>query len=34
MEPVPASCFPMKALRPQHSGLNSEKFQRRFGIQI
>ncbi len=34
MEPVPASRFPMKATRPQHSGLNSEKFQRSFGIRI
>jgi dTDP-4-dehydrorhamnose reductase len=34
MEPVPASRFPMKAKRPAHSGLNSEKFARVFGITI
>ncbi len=34
MEPVPASRFPMKATRPAHSGLNSEKFQRVFSITI
>ena len=34
MEPVPASRFPMKAKRPAHSGLNSEKFCRVFGITI
>jgi dTDP-4-dehydrorhamnose reductase len=34
MEPVPASRFPMKAKRPAHSGLNSEKFCREFGIRI
>ncbi len=34
MEPVPASRFPMKAKRPAHSGLNSEKFQNRFGIKF
>jgi dTDP-4-dehydrorhamnose reductase len=33
-EPVPASRFPMKAKRPAHSGLNSEKFQNRFGIKF
>ncbi len=34
MEPVPASRFPMKAKRPAHSGLNSEKFFREFAIKI
>ena len=34
MEPVPASRFPMKAKRPAHSGLSSEKFGRVFGITI
>jgi dTDP-4-dehydrorhamnose reductase len=34
MEPVPASRFPMKAKRPAHSALNSEKFYREFGIRI
>jgi dTDP-4-dehydrorhamnose reductase len=34
MEPVPASRFPMKAKRPAHSGLSSEKFCRVFGITI
>jgi dTDP-4-dehydrorhamnose reductase len=34
IEPVPASRFPMKAKRPAHSGLNSEKFCRVFGIAI
>jgi dTDP-4-dehydrorhamnose reductase len=34
MEPVPASRFPMKAKRPAHSGLNSEKFQSTFGIKL
>ena len=32
MEPVPASRFPMKAKRPAHSGLNSEKFTQTFGL--
>ena len=34
MEPVPASRFPMKAKRPAHSGLNSDKFQKQFGIKL
>ncbi len=34
MEPVPASRFPMKAKRPAHSGLNSEKFRTTFGIDL
>jgi dTDP-4-dehydrorhamnose reductase len=34
IEPVPASRFPMKAKRPAHSGLNSEKFQKQFGIKL
>lgn len=34
MEPVPASRFPMKAKRPAHSGLNSAKFEQRFGITL
>lgn len=34
MEPVPASRFPMKAKRPAHSGLNSEKFRKQFGITL
>jgi dTDP-4-dehydrorhamnose reductase len=34
MEAVPASRFPMKAKRPAHSGLNSEKFQKQFGIKF
>ena len=34
MEPVPASRFPMKAKRPAHSGLNSAKFQKQFGIKL
>ncbi len=34
MEPVPASRFPMKAKRPAHSGLNSTKFEQRFGITL
>ncbi len=34
MEPVPAGRFPMKAKRPAHSGLNSEKFQKQFGIKL
>ncbi len=34
MEPVPASRFPMKAKRPAHSGLNSEKFQKQFGLRF
>lgn len=32
MEPVPASRFPMKAQRPAHSGLNSDKFTHAFGL--
>jgi dTDP-4-dehydrorhamnose reductase len=32
MEPVPASRFPMKAKRPQHSGMQSDKFSSRFGL--
>ncbi len=32
MEPVPASRFPMKAKRPQHSGLNSSKFTQTFDL--
>lgn len=34
MEAVPASRFPMKAKRPAHSGLNSQKFQKTFGIRL
>jgi dTDP-4-dehydrorhamnose reductase len=34
MEPVPASRFPMKAKRPAHSGLDSSKFQKQFGIKL
>jgi dTDP-4-dehydrorhamnose reductase len=34
MEPVPASRFPMKAKRPAHSGLSSDKFQQQFGIKL
>ena len=34
MEPVPASRFPMKAKRPAHSGLDSSKFQKQFGIRL
>jgi dTDP-4-dehydrorhamnose reductase len=34
MEPVPASRFPMKAKRPAHSGLSSDKFQKQFGIKF
>jgi dTDP-4-dehydrorhamnose reductase len=34
MEPVPASRFPMKAKRPAHSGLNSEKFTQTFGLEF
>jgi dTDP-4-dehydrorhamnose reductase len=33
MEAVPASRFPMKAKRPKDSGLDSNKFVQRFGIQ-
>jgi dTDP-4-dehydrorhamnose reductase len=34
MEPVPASRFPMKAKRPAHSGLDSSRFQKQFGIKF
>ncbi len=34
MEPVPASRFPMKAKRPAHSGLDSNRFQNQFGIKF
>ena len=34
MEPVPVSRFPMKAKRPAHSGLDSCKFQKQFGIRL
>jgi dTDP-4-dehydrorhamnose reductase len=34
MEPVPASRFPMKAKRPAHSGLNSQKFEKCFVIKF
>ncbi len=34
MEPVPASRFPMKAKRPAHSGLNSDKFTQAFGLEF
>ncbi len=34
IEPVPASRFPMKATRPQHSGLDSSLFVNRFGIKL
>jgi dTDP-4-dehydrorhamnose reductase len=34
MEPVPASRFPMKAKRPAHSGLNSERFEKAFGLKF
>ena len=34
MEPVPASRFPMKATRPQHSGLDSSLFVNRFAIKL
>jgi dTDP-4-dehydrorhamnose reductase len=34
IEPVPASRFPMKAKRPAHSGLNSERFEKAFGLKF
>jgi dTDP-4-dehydrorhamnose reductase len=34
MEPVPASRFPMKAKRPAHSGLNSQRFEKAFGLKF
>jgi dTDP-4-dehydrorhamnose reductase len=34
MEPVPASRFPMKAKRPAHSGLSSERFEKAFGLEF